>query len=277
MAASSETDSRLARTGRIRRCRGHRLYTGDGRRILDLWQGGGRAILGHRPAGTTARIKDDLERGLWSPLAGGRDAALAASITRLVPGCEDATVRLYRNFERALNAVASVVAIDTVRDLPREPFSQDRDLSVVIWRPFLPSALWDRVLAASPDVILPVVPIPMAFQMQPVIYRDVSPPSGDLIAPVELSAAASAVDRLRNTSAPESRELDGFTSYGPYLMPVIRDDYDSVFHSFLDRDILLSPDPDTPSIVPAVISDGETALLVRAAREINTEAAGNGD
>ena len=43
---------------RIRRARGYRLYDHHGRRYLDLWQNGGRSLLGHRPARQTTLLKD---------------------------------------------------------------------------------------------------------------------------------------------------------------------------------------------------------------------------
>jgi len=52
----------------IRRARGYRLYGQDGRRYLDLWQGGGRALLGHRPARVTTVLKNVISTGLVTDL-----------------------------------------------------------------------------------------------------------------------------------------------------------------------------------------------------------------
>jgi len=66
----------------IRRARGYRLYDHRGRRYLDLWQNGGRSLLGHRPAGQTTLLKNLLSKGLAadlpSPYTGRLERALAA-------------------------------------------------------------------------------------------------------------------------------------------------------------------------------------------------------
>ena len=56
-------DSLLRTVPHVLRDRGWRLYTQQGR-LIDLWQYGGRAILGHNPPGMLRAIKNNAERGL---------------------------------------------------------------------------------------------------------------------------------------------------------------------------------------------------------------------
>jgi glutamate-1-semialdehyde aminotransferase len=60
----------------INRARDYRLYTQDGRRLVDLWQYGGRAVLGHNPPGVLRELKNSAERGLFVPLPHPRDKRL---------------------------------------------------------------------------------------------------------------------------------------------------------------------------------------------------------
>lgn len=53
-----------------RRARGPRLYLPDGRRLLDLWLDGGRAVLGHKCEGILLAYKNAAERGLTASWPG---------------------------------------------------------------------------------------------------------------------------------------------------------------------------------------------------------------
>ena len=80
--------ARLERLGPIRRARGYRLYDHRGRRYLDLWQAGGRALLGHRPDRTVAQIKGVLSRAPHAGLPSVYERRLLGRLRRLVPGFE---------------------------------------------------------------------------------------------------------------------------------------------------------------------------------------------
>lgn len=51
---------------KIKRARGHRLYTHSGEKILDLSMDGGRAVIGHRPNGLSLTLKNSIERGIYT-------------------------------------------------------------------------------------------------------------------------------------------------------------------------------------------------------------------
>ena len=61
---------RLLSLPEFRRAREYRLYTGDGRRYLDLWQENGHAAGGHRSGRWRETLSNKLSRGLSLPLPG---------------------------------------------------------------------------------------------------------------------------------------------------------------------------------------------------------------
>jgi len=70
----------------IRRARGYRLYTADGRRLVDLWQDGGKALLGHTVPQLLNLLKDTASRGLFAPLPyPGALQKLERTVERLFP------------------------------------------------------------------------------------------------------------------------------------------------------------------------------------------------
>ncbi|MDR2784383.1 MAG: hypothetical protein LBB83_00550, partial [Treponema sp.] len=73
MTDESAVLDRLRLIPAIRRARGFRLYTADGRRIVDLWQYGGRAVLGHTPPAVLREMKNTAERGLFVPFPGPQE------------------------------------------------------------------------------------------------------------------------------------------------------------------------------------------------------------
>lgn len=90
----------------IRRARGWRLYARDGRRFLDLWQDGGRSVLGAKPARLATEIKALVDRGLDRGLPSTELERLGREIRRRWPGY--AAYRVFRSEEGALAALASV-------------------------------------------------------------------------------------------------------------------------------------------------------------------------
>ena len=75
----------LNQAPRVLRVRGWRLYTGNGR-LVDLWQYGGRAILGHNPPGLLRIVKNSAERGLYVPHPHFTEARFCKALSALLPG-----------------------------------------------------------------------------------------------------------------------------------------------------------------------------------------------
>ena len=98
---SSEVAALLRRLPRIRRARGYRLSALDGRRLLDMWQDGGRAILGHRGADVTTALKRALDRGVTEAFPSVQEHRLEQALRRLLGAAEPFSVAVYASRERA--------------------------------------------------------------------------------------------------------------------------------------------------------------------------------
>ncbi len=265
--------ARMRAVPQIRRARGFRLYDGSGRRIIDLHQAGGGAILGHRGAGTVREIKDVLSRGLSAALPNVYEARLAKLIRRMFPayGGVGLYACLHRGLEAASSFLGRAVREVDVRD-PALPGGGSRDSSVSYWRPFLPPE-------GEPRVLIPILPAGGTAGFAAVCFRTGSgeaAPPGDVISACAAAAALRALADLEDSARVQSavtRAIDGSKAWfrkGPYFSPVFPEgEYDGVFLRFLDAGYLLNPDYPGPSIVPGELSPGESAglcALLRGAR-----------
>ena len=272
--------SRLGRLGPIRRARGYRLYDHRGRRFLDLWQGGGRALLGHRPDRALARIKDALSRGVSGGLPSVYERRLRNRLRQLVPGCEplltgsDAEVRVVLQH---LGVGAGEVHDPAIDERPAEACVAG------IWRPLAgptpPPPRWRAVVPVLPSTI-GEAPAPLclpagtaADELEALIAPAPQP------APL-LVAGLAGLDRLPRYGGaawaqrawPDPHGCAGWERRGPYL--AARCDaavYDAVFDRFLRAGILLSPFHPGPSILPDEVSAGEAAALMRLFAESPTD------
>jgi hypothetical protein len=248
---------------RIRRARGFRLYDVTGRRLLDLWQAGGEAILGHRAVRAGSALKAALDRGLAAPLPTAWEARLVAALARRFPSYR--TVRLYASRERALAAAARVLGTPvTAADVADPGLGTRGGGQVGLWRPFL------DIRPAWP-VLLPVLPFTLGGSPAAVCFRDALPreaePS-DTIAGIAGIAALRGLAGLAHARTEDPfgpRDLDGAPGWerrGPYVRPAFdAGAYLDVFRAFLARGVLLSPYCPGPSILPGEASEGERRLL----------------
>lgn len=181
------------------------------------------------------------------------------------------------------------------------PHSAAKSLhGVPIWRPWLDEAYYtmsDRVDSAflreandTLDTMVLVSPLPFAGGCTIAVFVDDAAATesaraesgkgsimpSDSIAPALLGAMARAFSDLAAALA-ERTEADWsrFDSYtepywdrrGPYLVPKIRKSkYREFFETCLDRGLLISPDYETPSIVPIVADAGEFKALAQAGK-----------
>ena len=263
-------DELLLRIGSVRRARGYRLYTHAGRRILDLYQDGGRAILGHGGGGIVTAFKSGLDRGPNSPLPSVYTGRLQAAVSDLIPECR--VVRVFSNRERALSAisrwfdrrVSPADACDPVH--PVDVQDRQRGGPIRLWRPFLPSA--QSPFEGLPErwAILPILPTVGDSPPQVVLFSAPEAPESDIIAGFRLAALVRGVYDLVSDPGRSKLRLPGFTSVGPYLLPEqARRSYSDRSNILLDHGFLMSPVESVPSIAPAQMSSGELAGLRRAA------------
>jgi hypothetical protein len=257
----------------IRRARDFRLYTGEGRRLVDLWQLGGAALLGHKRPGVLRELKNTAERGLFAPLPHPLEGRLVKALTRLLPG------RVFRVYagEDALRRALAGAGFDGEAPFPDpalSPAPPEGGLS--LWRPFLgPVSVYDPASGCpEPELLRPVLPWALA---PPVLALDAAldgrfPPS-DPVSPVILAGTVRSI--LDLLAAPERGKVrfprlegalnrGGWRRQGIYLRPPAGwsgPAYTGLFRRFLDRGFLVPPEEGLPLILPGLLSPGEEASL----------------
>jgi hypothetical protein len=271
----------------VRRARGFRLYTEDGRRLTDLWQAGGRAVLGHTPPGVLRELKNVASRGLFAPFPGWYEGRLAKALSRLFPGM---AVRLYSG-EASLRRALDRAGYGDDAPFPDPAFPSSRSASApVLWRPFLddmpaaaPAPGAEENAGPQPDaaarIMVPVLPLPWAGVPCALVLdktREATfPASGqDLISPVVLAAAARSVwdliaalpewgsrrfPRIRKALAQGPWRRRGI--YLTLSCTVGEEAYAALFRRFLEAGFLPPPSPRYPLILPGELSPGEEAAL----------------
>lgn len=255
---------------RIRRARGFRLYAESGKRLLDLWQCGGAAALGHTPPRVLLAFKDAASRGLFAAVPSALGARFERALSALVSGRP--VVRCYASeadADRALVA-AGFPLLSAFADPAVDDLSAGCPAS--LWRPWL-----SHGEAASP-VISPVLPLPHPGRPTALLLpRSLSAhfPLPAPASPVLLAAALRSLADLAAAPLPGSRDP------GPRLSAAIRSDpsrglrgpyirfpecsdsaaYGVLFRRFLDGGVILPPDRSLPAILPAEMSPGEESAL----------------
>jgi hypothetical protein len=260
----------------IRRARGYRLYDYQGRRYLDLWQGGGRVLLGHRSLRLTHLLKNVLSRGLLADLPSLYGGRLERALAGLLPAFP--RVRIASSLPAAL-ALASrylgrEVSIEEIRDPAVESAGGNRSAEVAWWRPLMAG---EPEAAALPRVLLPVLPFaasgaPVAVCFGGPLQADF-PPS-ETVSPLLLAGAARCLFDLRSYRRPEwarddlLRGAGGWSQRGIYLCARSAEEgYGELFAAFLKQGVLLNPSWPGPSILPGEASAGEVAAMIRLFRE----------
>jgi hypothetical protein len=269
------SDDLLRLVPQVLRARGWRLYTGKGR-LVDLWQYGGRAILGHNPPNMLRAIKNNGERGLFAPHPHFAEERMYKALSALLPGF---SFHLYTQDAAAL----------LLQKIPPD--------KTAVWRPYLN----DPAVQAMP-VLLPVLPcafpgVPAVFAVNTAAFtsspaglaeKTVLPefPPPQLISPVALVAAARSIYDLLakpERGTPRFPKIDCavkksavWKRHGIYLTFVsgenagggnsgnrcVPESYAILFRYFLESGFLLPPSPEDPLILPGELSPGEEAKLV---------------
>jgi hypothetical protein len=253
----------------LRRTRDFRLYTGDGRRLVDLWQLGGAALLGHNPPGVLRAVKNTAARGLFAPIPHPLEGRLVKALGRLLPG---RVFRVYAS-EAALRRALTAAGFDGEAPFP-DPALSPVSADCALWRPFLNAAPSGGAPAGDqPPVLRPVLPWALAPPvLAPAAALDARFPPSEPVSPVILAGTVRSV--LDLLAAPErgtprfpriDRALAGtpWIRRGIYLLPppaLTGPAYTGLYHRFLDQGFLLPPDA-PPLILPGILSLGEEAAL----------------
>jgi hypothetical protein len=248
----------------VLRARGFRLYTQDGRRLVDLWLNGGAAILGHTPPNLLRELKNTASRGLYAPLPHFTESRFLKALSKLFPGH---SFRLYAAPPPELAELFTSGAVKLWRPFidPASPFAVEKSSSFIIpvlpgiqsWRGGLPLGLC--IAAAESENQLAQLP------------------AGDILPPLLLSVATRGVYDI--LASPE-RAKPAFPRFakvmqtddlkkrwrqqGIYLSlkeKTENDEWAALFGKFLDAGFLLPPNQNQPLILPGELSDGEEAKL----------------
>jgi hypothetical protein len=233
----------------IERLRGFRLY-GGGRRFVDLWQCGGAAILGHKPANVVHDLKNAAERGLFAPLPSTAGRRFTKALERLFPG---KAFKVYQDWS----------AVSGYKSLP-------------LWRPFYPSESGGAYVVGEWDAFRPILPFPSAPAVV-VCKNENEYPDGGFLPPFLLAAATRAIYDLLarperglvrfrriKQAFKQPETLLNWRMDGIYISPLragAAKDWPGVFRRFLDNGFLLPPNPLDPLILPGELSEGEEHLL----------------
>ena len=246
----------------VLRARDFRLYTRGGR-LVDLWQNGGAAVLGHTPPSLLKELKNTASRGLYAPFPHFLEGRYIKALARIFPG---RNFRLYAAAPLELHALAAAGKAS-------------------LWRPFLVPAV-PLSVPELPPVLIPVVPgiqgwrggLPTGLCILAANGSiDASLPPGDFLPPVLLAAAARGIYDLIAASAERAApariaramasggEADcRWQMQGLYLslrQAPTEDEWAALFRHFLDNGFLLPPVPSQPVILPGILSPGEEAKL----------------
>jgi len=259
----------IARLPSIGRARGYYLYALDGSRWLDCWVDGGRALLGHRPKGVSHRLKNEIDRGLYSPYPNKWLRRLEAALMRLFPGYAQA--RVYQNFEQAILSL-------NLEERPIDPLDLgDEPTPAVLWgRPLLPEH-------PRTEYLFPILPLPGLSEVQPVLISTNKLPAANShpISPVILAAltrscgalsywkGAKNFDKRKHMSTVNSNEVQwpsinaSMWKYrGPYLSYCGKaEEYAELFEYLFVHKILIAPSHKRPSLLFPGASRKEVILL----------------
>lgn len=228
----------------ITRARGYYLYTSDGRRFLDMYLEEGRLIMGHRQSGYGLALKNNVDRGLFSPFPS-------------------------RYTHRLKRAVQDIFGREKHVYLFSDSFSAEAALRMedIEYRTLRPAEMPD-----GEGVFVFILPVPEAFAPGAVVSSEKLDLEEDLISPVIAAGAEKGVRNYisflkENHPFDPGSELKAALSEiwdidGPYLTSKLSpSDYAELFGKALEAGIVLSPYQGIPSVIPPTLSENDLRKL----------------
>lgn len=235
----------FSRYGTVQRARGCFLYTKKGVRLTDLYQEGGRAILGWGNGSSSTVFKNTLNRHITGFFNTEFEAQTKKAVETLF--CSPRTIFFYNNYSSALSTALAISKSATFFYRPWNDATVDLSSQKAII--FVPPYPWGDIfiLAANP-----------ADATESAKYG-ILDPGIKIPAPLHSAISRSVYDLI---SALKTREEKDFFIYdqilhsywqrkGPYLFPKMDiNDYQKFVLHCLDLSLVISPDYNMPSIIP---------------------------
>ena len=220
------------RYGPVTRARGCFLYTKKGVRLTDMYQAGGRAILGWGGGDAFTRLKNVMNRGLTGSFKTEYDYQLKKAVSELL-GC---SVRVY--------------------------FSSNVPDSCVLWEPWI--SFDSSIKNNDSEVFYIKPPLPWTDSIFLVCVKegaDFQEIPNQIKLPASLMAGItrSIYDLISEIQTRQEKDCFKYDKYltsffirkGPYLYPKMKSDiYDDFVLLCLDCGIIVNPDYNSHSIVP---------------------------
>lgn len=270
----------------VLRARDFHLYTRrreGGGRLVDLWQNGGGAVLGHKPRALLRELKNAVDRGLLSPLPHPLENRLFKALARLFPR---RVFRVYGpgNFPAGLREAAGPSRPVFDPALLPDTGAGEKGAALSLWRPFIDEADPLAVPGREAPVLIPLLPGlgwiqgrpsgPLILALDPAFEAEPPLPPPDLIPPFILAALTRGIYDLIAAAPDRGKALfpdikaalsRGFwRRRGIYLSPrevPAPERWEEIFRRFLEGGFLIPPDPREPLILPGFLSPGEEAKL----------------
>lgn len=235
-----------ARYGVVKRARGCFLYTAKGVRLTDLYQEGGRAILGWGGAGAFSVLKNVLSRGLtgsfdtdFTPRADGiAKSQLARAVSALLG--DERVVSVHTGKQSALRSALSAAPQATA-----------------VYRPWAQGADWARCDAVVIEP--PLAWTPHLFLLAVKAGVPCTAESARIAAPLCAAVTRSLYDLVAAIKVRQEKDwfvydtvlVRYWTRRGPYLFPKVPcAQYAAFVRHCLQNELVVSPCYEQPSIVP---------------------------
>ncbi|RKX90382.1 MAG: hypothetical protein DRP59_09835 [Spirochaetes bacterium] len=252
----------------LRRARGYFLYTADGRRFLDLYQDGGRALLGHRPDGLQRVIKSTAAKGLIAGYPSVYELRVEKALRMLFPGA--VSFHVYRDNLEMYRALSSVFGMQMEAIKIADPLKGETG-EITLWRPFL------QTVKKRPPVVIPAIPFPegMSPGIAAVFDKNLKPGKGGSPSPFALNSTVKIIYELVQVESAVSREhFSVFNSSlwdrkGIYLLfKMDKRKYRTFFIKSLEAGVLLPPESSIPGIIPLTFEPGHIKNFLRVVKEM---------
>lgn len=233
----------------IRRARGWRLYDQQGTRYLDFSQARGSAFLGHTPKNVVRVMKQELDRGLLSPLPGKWQPRLERVLARLAAVAGVANLTLDESSHVWWPLSGFQTPHGWVDSLPREA-EDARGVPASA-----PTGMRGGSPAGAPVcVVAPGIPLTSTPE-SPVLLAGAVTGLYALDAYLRSPAANERLALAQRLALPPGYERRGVLIIAE--KPPAVSEYEKIRGRAWERGIVLPQDPQDPVVVPGELTAGE--------------------